>query len=416
MNELGILNEPARRTPVRGVTDVLVAGAGPAGSMAALAAAQAGASVQLIETAGCLGGIWSGGLLSWILDAAEKPGVFAAFMERVSRDWGEWHGRHFLTCPEICKQVLEGLCIEAGVSIRLHTRVVATTVDDRRITHVLTESKSGREAWSASAFIDATGDGDLAALAGCGWDYANPENGQAQPFSLIGLVGGVDLDAIADCVRLVSESRGLGNAKVNLLAEFRRLGLDPSYHSPFMMHAGHGLFMIMWNHIYGACAFDAADVTAATLKARAEVNSLVMALRRSGGRWSNLHLVATADQIGTREGRRIHGQVTLGAEDVRSGARFDDAVCRSNFGFDVHATQASRSKTNENTGPALPYDIPQRALIAKDIDNLFLAGRCLSGDFLAHSSYRVSGIAAATGESAGRLAAKHAATRQGLRS
>jgi hypothetical protein len=82
----------------------------------------------------------------------------------------------------------------------------------------------------------------------------------------------------------------------------------------------------------------------------------------------------------------------------------------------VHATQASRSKTNENTGPALPYDIPQRALIAKDIDNLFLAGRCLSGDFLAHSSYRVSGIAAATGESAGRLAAKHAATRQGLRS
>ncbi len=119
--------------------------------------------------------------------------------------------------------------------------------------------------------------------------------------------------------------------------------------------------------------------------------------------------MATASQIGTREGRRIHGRYTLCADDVRSGARFADAVCRSHFGFDVHSTQASLGKANEHFGPARPYDIPLRALVAQDLDNLFLAGRCLSGDFLAHSSYRVSGNAAPTGEAAGRLAAQQAA-------
>lgn len=403
-----IVMEPARRTPVRGRTDVLVAGAGPAGSLAALAAARAGASVQLVEAAGCLGGIWGCGLLSWILDAADKPGLLAEFTDRVSRDWGEWHGRHFLTRPECCKRTLEALCLEAGVSIRLHTRIVAAAVRDRRLTHVLSESKSGREAWAARTFIDATGDGDLAALAGCGWDYANPETGKAQPFSLVGLVAGIELDEVADCVRRVAEARGLGDAKANLLAEFRRHGLEPSYHRPFLMHLGEGLFLIMWNHCYDACAFDASDVTAATLKARAEVHHLVQALRRTGGRWRRLHLVATADQIGTREGRRIHGRYTLRADDVRTGARFSDAVCRADFGFDVHSTQAARSKANENFGPARPYDIPQRALFAKDIENLLLAGRCLSGDFLAHSSYRISGNAAATGAAAGLLAAQQA--------
>jgi hypothetical protein len=194
--------------------------------------------------------------------------------------------------------VLEQLCLEARVSIRLHTRVVAAPTDGRRITHVVTEFKSGREAWAAQAFIDATGDGDLGALAGCGWEYANPDSGKAQPFSLIGLVGGVELDAVADCVRMVAEARGLGSPKNHLLAELRRAGLEPSYHDSFMAHLGHGLFVIMWNHQYGVCAFDADDVTQATVAARAELHRLVKGLRAMGGRWQDLHLIATADQIG----------------------------------------------------------------------------------------------------------------------
>lgn len=414
MTQVSFITEAARQTPVHNSTDVLVAGAGPAGAMAAIAAARAGASVQLIETAGCLGGIWTAGLLSWVLDASNKPGLVAEFAERAAAHWGEWHGDDFLTRPEVCKLVLERLCLEAHVSIRLHTRVVAAHTDGRRITHVVTESKSGREAWAAQAFIDATGDGDLGALAGCGWEYANPDTGKAQPFSLIGLVGGVELDAVADCVRMVAESRGLGSPKSNLLAELQRAGLDPSYRGPFMAHLGHGLYVIMWNHEYGVRAFDADDVTRATVAARAELHHLVNGLRAMGGRWQNLHLIVTADQIGTREGRRIRGRYTITADDLRNGARFEDAVCKARFGFDVHATDPVHGKRGEGVGPAQPYDIPLRALIAADLDNLFLAGRCLSGDFLAHSSYRVTGNAAATGEAAGMAAAQLACRRSSL--
>lgn len=410
MTQASFITEDARQTPVHNSTDVLVAGAGPAGAMAAVAAARAGASVQLIESAGCLGGIWTAGLLSWVLDASNKPGLVAEFAKRAAALGGDWHGQHFLTRPEVCKLVLEQLCREARVSIRLHTRVVAARTEDRRITHVVTESKSGREAWAAQTFIDATGDGDLGALAGCGWDYANPDTGKAQPFSLIGLVGGMDLEAVADCVRLVANARGLGSPKSNLLAEMQRAGLDPSYHSPFMAHLGHGLFVIMWNHEYGVRAFDADDVTQATLAARAELHRLVNGLRAMGGRWQNLQLIATADQIGTREGRRLRGRTTITADDLRNGARFEDAVCQARFDFDVHATDPEHGKHGEHVGQAQPYDIPLRALIAADLDNLFLAGRCLSGDFLAHSSYRVSGNAAATGEAAGIAAAQLAAS------
>ncbi len=400
------ITEPERRVQVRRDADVLVAGGGPAGSMAAIAAARAGAEVQLIDTAGCLGGIWTAGLLSWILDADNKDGLMLELADRLSAHWGEWHGQHFLTRPEVCKLVLEEMCAEAGVKIRLHTRVVAAQPDGREIKHVMTESKSGREAWGAKAFVDATGDGDLGALAGCRWDYANPETGAAQPFSLIALVGGLDLDEVADCVRLVAEQRGLGRAKHNLLAEMQRLGLDPSYHSPFMAHLGHGLYVIMWNHQYGVNACDANDVTKATLEARQELHHLVNGLRSSGGRWRNLQLIATADQIGTREGRRVCGQCRITAEDLLEGARFDDAVCEARFNFDVHATNPEKGRNAERVGRAKPYEIPQRALIAADMDNLFLAGRCISGDFLAHSSYRVTGIAAATGEAAGKIAAQ----------
>lgn len=411
MNPTSYITETARNVEIKGCSDVLVVGGGPAGAMAAIAAARAGARVQLIEEKGCLGGIWTAGLLSWMLDATNKTGLTAEAIDRMAQYWGERHSNHFLTRPEICKFVLEQLCQEAGVSIRFHTRLVAAQVKAREIAHVITESKSGREAWAARAFVDATGDGDLGALSGCEWDYANPDTGEAQPFSLIGLVTGIELDAVADCVRMIAEQRGLGVSKINMLAEFHRAGIDPSYHGSFLAYLGGGIYMIMWNHIYGGCGFDADDVTRATLQSRIELHQLVEALRTLGGRWQQLQLVATADQIGVREGRRIRGHYTVTEDDLRNGAHFDDEVCEVRFNFDVHATNPKSGKLVHNVGRAQPYGIPLRALISADRDNLFMAGRCISGDFLAHSSYRVTGAAAATGEAAGKAAAKQAAQR-----
>jgi hypothetical protein len=121
--------------------------------------------------------------------------------------------------------------------------------------------------------------------------------------------------------------------------------------------------------------------------------------------------VATAEQIGVREGRRIHGQYKVSVQDLVEGTRHDDAVCRVLFGADVHSPKPLETKGVRREGvKAKAYDIPYRALIARDVKALLLAGRCISGDFIAHSSYRVTGNAVAMGEVAGVAAAVAAAS------
>jgi len=132
----------------------------------------------------------------------------------------------------------------------------------------------------------------------------------------------------------------------------------------------------------------------------------VDALRSLGGIWESVRIVVTPEHIGVREGRRIRGRYTVTQDDLVRGARHDDAVCRVRFPVDVHSPNPGKTKAIAKTGVrAKPYDIPYRALLAKDADNLLLAGRCISGDFIAYSSYRVTGNAVPMGEAAGVAAA-----------
>ena len=408
-----VFREAARDVPIVESCDVVVCGGGPAGTAAALAAARAGAKTRLLEVNGCLGGIWTAGALSLVIDLGNKEGIMRELHgELQRRDAARIQpSRSLVYDPETMKRLLEELLVEAGVGIRLHTRVVAAAKhENNRLALALTESKSGREAWMGRVFIDCTGDGDLAALAGCGFDLGRPDNGATQPMSLMALLAGPPIDAIAKFVSGEARLRKLGRAKENLLAEMHRAGVDPSYHGPTIFSIRDGFYAMMANHQYNALATSAADVSKATLEARREVHQLVAALRGLGGAWENLHVVTTAEHIGTREGRRIHGRYQVVAEDLARGAAFDDAICRVTFGIDVHSTDGSKSKGIESKPFASkPYDIPLRALIARDVDGLMMAGRCISGDFIAHSSYRVTGDAVAMGEAAGIVAALAAA-------
>lgn len=175
----------------------------------------------------------------------------------------------------------------------------------------------------------------------------------------------------------------------------------------------NGYINLMANHEYGYRGPDAQTLTDATVRGRAENLAMVKALRSLGGQWANLELMAQSAQIGIRESRRIHGLYTVTREDLVRGARFGDAVCRVSFGVDVHALdQAGHRGIEPSDVKVQPYDIPLRSLISRDASNLMMAGRCISGDFFAHASYRVTGDAAALGEAAGRAAA--AAARRGV--
>ena len=404
------VREPARDVPVAGAFDVVVCGAGPAGVAAAVAAARKGARTLLLEQHGCLGGIWTSGLLSWLLDHANKQGFMAELTQRMTqrdaRTVSPGGKPTNAFDAEVMKAVLEALCEEAGAKVWLHTRVAATVKREGRLTHVVTESKSGREAVSGKVFVDATGDGDLGALAGCGFDLGQPETGDTQPMSLIALVAGISASAIQDFYHDLDEARPWAAPKDRLRAAMEAGGHSPSYAKPSLFRVRDDLFILMANHEYGVKGLNSRDVTRATLHARKELNALVDGLRGTGGVWKDLRLVATAEQIGVREGRRLHGLYTVTADDLREGRRFDDAVCRVTFPVDVHALDPKKTKGIEShPWRAQPYDIPLRALVAKDVQGLMFAGRCISGDFIAHASYRVTGNAVALGEVAGKAAA-----------
>jgi len=404
-------HETARDIPVVEEVDVFVAGAGPAGVCAALAAAREGARVRLVDSNGCLGGVWTAGLLCWIIDAANKPGIIAELGAeldaRGARRYRLARGGNYAYDPEAMKLLLEERCVEAGIQVQLHTRVVAAARDgDNRLAVAITESKSGRQAWAARVFIDASGDGDLAFQAGCGFDLGDAE-GRVQPMSLACVVAGLRFEEVEPFV-----GGSVREAKHRLLAEFRRGGVDPSYHPPIMVAIHDDLFGLIANHEYLVACDDAQAVTAATINARREVHALVAALRGLGGVWKDLRLVATGEHIGVREGRRIRGLHTITVEDMLAGAVPEDSVAVCTFGIDVHSTDPGRTKGfshGPHAGKTRHYGLPLRALISADCDALVMAGRCISGDFYAHSSYRVTGDAAATGEAAGVCAALAAA-------
>ena len=396
--------EPLRETRVADSVDVVVCGGGPAGISTAISAARAGASVRLLEVHGCLGGVWTSGMLSYVMDA-EKPGFNTELAQRlISLEAHRANGpKHYAYDVEAMKYVLEDLCRELKIRVQYHTRVVAVEKDDaNRIRGVITESKSGRQAWRAKVVVDATGDGDVGSLAGCKWEIGQSEDCPCQPMSLMGVI-----TASPEVLRQFDTTIDKSNKK-HFLKEIQRAGVDPSYAMPTMWHMGGAIAAVMLNHEYGVLAYDADAVTQATIRARRELFHITQGLNKLGGAWEGCGLVTTAEQIGVRDGRRIRGRYTVTVADVIDGIRHEDAVCRSSMNVDVHAATRKKNKTHAYGSQgvtAKPFDIPLRAMIARDVDGLMMAGRCISGDFLSHASYRVTGNAVAMGEAAGVTAA-----------
>ncbi len=405
------VTEGKRILPIVKETDVIVCGGGPAGIGAALSAARSGAKTTLIELHGCLGGVWTASLLSNIIDSAAKTGIMKELMDRLNDTDGQYDPTKY--DAELMKWMLDEMCREAGVDVRLHTRVTAANVDkNNKIDYIATESLSGREAWKAKVFIDATGNGDLAARAGCAFEMGELGTGRVQPMSLMVILSGLKEDDLVKQGYVKGYGKDgspTGEGKKKLHRDILAAGIDASYSMPSFFTVRQDMVALMVNHQYEVLATDANAVTKATLQARDEVNRIVNALRKTGGMWADVRIVTSAPQIGIREGRRIHGLYMLTKEDLMRGAQFEDGVCDVNFVVDIHSLVRGEGGGYGAGGVKMkPYQIPLRSLIAKDVDNLMMAGRCISGDFYAHASYRVTGNAVPMGEAAGRVSAKAA--------
>lgn len=389
--------------------DVIVCGGGPAGVAAAVSAARMGAKTLLLERGGCLGGFWTRGLLTWLIDTEGKEGLLSEVLDRLVECADGVRldtPKRFTADTEKTKYFFEVLCREAGVQVLYHTLLTDAVTENGRITHVLTESKDGAVAYGAGLFVDTTGDGDLGFFAGASFDLGNDE-GKTQPMSLICQLGGIKGEDLVPF-----DSRKSKKPKPRMLEELSKAGITPSYRAPLLavLSEEYGTFGFMVNHEYGS-GLSTEEVSRGTMAAREELHRIVDGLRSLGGIWEKVHITATADAIGVREGRRIRGLYTVTAEDVIEGKQFSDGICTVNFRTDVHSLKPEEGKTDDRYGKGHPpYQIPLRALISADRSNLLMGGRCISGDFVAHGSYRVAGPAFRTGEVAGRLAAFCAAT------
>ena len=399
--------EPARRIPVSAEPDVLVAGSGPAGIAAAVAAARAGADTMLIEQNGVPGGISTSGLMSHWTGTADSR-LYREILERsAALNEGEYHNRvDKYIDPEKLKTLYLTMLREAGVKLRLYTFASAAVMDGHRLRGVITESKSGREAIFPRVVVDATGDGDVAAKAGAAFRLGREEDGRMQPATLMFKVAGVDY------ARAVFP----GSFETRVQTEKGELQALAALHLPHP--AGHvllyrstlpGIVTCNMTNVTDIDGTRAEDLTRAECVCREQMWAILDYLREYVPGFEHCYIISSASLMGVRETRHFAGLYTLTEEDILAARQFPDWVVRgAHFNFDVHnLTGAGLDPTGSQAHftQAQGYDIPYGCLVPEKIDGLLLAGRCISGTHLAHSNFRVMPICAALGEAAGTAAA-----------
>lgn len=396
--------EPAATTLVYDEVDVLVVGGGPAGVGAATAAARTGMRTLLVERYGCLGGIWTAGLLNPFFDARGKGGVTAEILDRLDEYGGTDAVHDWRAIPqfgttvfnyEAMKVVLDQMVAEAGARVLLYTYAVGALMDGNRIRGVIVENKSGRSAVLAGVVVDCTGDGDVAYHAGCDFELGRESDGLLQPMTLQFMIGGLDYE-IHDrpSVPLYEVLERFNTPAKMAAVPYKPLAAVPVPGLP-------GSAAVMWTHMHRRDGTAADDLTDAVIEGRRQVQRCMELLNSARDQIGEVRLLETAMQVGVRETRRIVGEYRLDLEDLIVGRDFDDTICRVTFNVDIHLPDGNEIHTID----VQPYGIPYRSLVPKGVDQLLVAGRCISGSHEAHASYRVTGNCVAMGEAAGAAAA-----------
>lgn len=432
---------PPRRGLLAADVDVLVVGGGPAGIGAALGAAAAGARVLLAERYGFLGGNATAALVmpltSFHAHRARMPtidatalfppdqgpgepvvaGVFRRLLVRLIQEGGaltpsEQTGFTVPFDPEVFKLVALDLLDEAGVDCLLHS-FASGVLGSGRLDGVVLEGKSGPVVVRASAIVDCTGDGDIAALAGAPHEVGREPDGLVQPMTLMFRMVQFERDAFAAYVRehpgewrgvmglwdLIEKATAAG--ELNLSREDVLFFGTPHEHE----------VAVNSTRVAGVLGTSVWDLTRAEWESRRQLRQLVAFLRKYVPGFERAYAVQSGVQIGVRETRRIVGGYRLTADDLLTARKFDDVIARGAYPIDIHNPDG-KGTVLKRIPPGDAYDIPLRCLLPERVANVVLAGRCISGSHEAHSSYRVMPISLATGHAAGVCAALAARLRR----
>ena len=397
--------------------DVIVAGGGFAGVGAALAAARGGAKVLLIEESNALGGAASRGLVTPFMpfftpiypkNGEEQKllsrGIFEEICGHLLEMSVATHGKttHAARWPmgefsdEYLKLVLNRMLTKEGVDILFHTAVIEADVQDGFVNSITAASGATKYTLHAKAYIDCTGDGDVAALGGFPFQLGRETDHLCQPMTLCFRLGDVDVPAFnrgrANMQKAYKECQAAGkikNIRENVLVFFTI--------SDTVLHFNT-------TRVVKYDPTNPEDVSRAEIEAREQVWEMYQFLRECAGGCEKATLLSTASQIGVRESRMILGEYVLTKEDLLACRKFEDGIALCNYDIDIHNPEGSGT-THYFFPDHEYYSIPFRCLIPKNAKNMLVAGRCISSDHDAQASYRIMPVVCTLGEAAGTAAA-----------
>lgn len=414
--------------------DVVVLGAGPAGVVAALAAARAGAKVLLVERYGFMGGTSTASMVGpWMTFHAPDGnqvvrGIPQELVDRlVAGGASLGHIRDPLGViysltpfdPTGLKFLLDDLVQEAGVRLLLHATVFGAEVRDGQVIRASLMTRDGEMAAEGAVFVDTTGDAFFSKLAEATLVMGREKDGLVQPMTLVFRMGGVDTASVLEYM-IGHPEEFHHTTNLDLLRQTRYISAS-GYFSLWKDGAARGdlrvprdrlLFFgtpnpgeILFNtvRIVNRNPVDPWDLTSAELEGRRQAREIAAFVRTRVLGFENSRLLDVGSQIGIRESRRIVGEYTLTEEDVYEGRDFPDGVANGAYPIDIHDPFGAGLRYDEKLVKG--YKIPYRSLIPRGFRNLLVAGRCLSATHEALGSARVTPTCMDMGQAAGAAAA-----------
>lgn len=409
-----------RQIPLDDSWDVIVAGGGPAGCTAAIAAAREGAKTLLIENTGCLGGSGTSALVpAWCPFSDKEKIIYRGLAETVfnAAKAGMAHvGAEALDWVPIdaerLKRVYDQLVTDAGVSVLFHTTLASVEKSERddEVSAILIANKAGLSALRAKVYIDCTGDADLAAWAGATVRKGD-ETGYIQPSTHCFILSNVD-----DYAYRHSPDLGWWNRDSPVHAILAS-GQYPEIPDKHLCNNSVGPGAVGFNagHVWDVDNTDPASVSRGLMTGRRLAAAYRDALAEfAPAAFGNAFLVNTGSVIGVRESRRITGDYTLTLDDYLERRSFPDEICRNSYFIDLHPTKAEHSDKIDDVTLATRFKhyekgeshgIPYRCLTPKGLKNVLVAGRSISCERIVQGSVRVMPVCLAMGEAAGLAAA-----------
>lgn len=411
----------SRRVPIKHAVDVFVAGGGPAGIAAAVAAARQGATVLLVEARHSFGGMSTTGMLPvfctfsdgehFLADGVGRM-VFERCRERHALAPGYDPEQAMTGGPvpfrsEGLKRVYDELLVDNSVAFLLGVRFVDIMMAGVRAENVVLLGADGLFAVSANVFVDCTGNADVAERAGCPYQVGD-ENGRTQPGTLCSLWAGIDWDES-------EEKGGITENQQQFLADAisDHMFSEPDPHLPGIWRTGHTLGSGDVGHAFGLNGLDDVSVTRALIRERLKLVEYEHFYRERMPGFQHAELAWSAPCLGLRETRRLQGVYTLSLNDFERRASFPDEIGRYNHEVDLHAPTPEPEDYRKHhemartyrCAPGESYGIPYRCLCPPEVENVLVAGRCVSADRYVLGSIRVTPGCFITGQAAGVAAA-----------